>query len=91
MLLQPTDKCAGNVSEFLQKDYKLLHFRFRRFGVRLVFFEKFFQEYIKRKTPRAAFAGAGSSFFAFLQFQQCLCNVEIHQQRGGIHNGGDQG
>ena len=51
MLLQPTDKCAGNVSEFLQKDYKLLHFRFRRFGVCLVFFEKFFQEYIKENSP----------------------------------------
>ena len=26
-----------------------------------------------------------------LQMQQHLCNVEVDQQRGGIHNGGDQG
>ena len=32
-----------------------------------------------------------SEYLWVLQVQQCLCNVEVDQQRGGIHNGGDQG
>ena len=37
------------------------------------------------------FPGAQTAVLSVLQMQQHLCNVEVDQQRGGIHNGGDQG
>ena len=37
------------------------------------------------------FPGAQTAVLSVLQMQQCLCNVEVYQQRGGIHDGGDQG
>lgn len=37
------------------------------------------------------FPGAQTAVFSILQVQQCLCNVEVYQQRGGIHDSGDQG
>ena len=76
MLLQPTDKCAGNVSEFLQKDYKLLHFLFRRFEVCLVFFEKFFQEYIKRKLPVPRLRAQGVRSLRFYSFSSAFAMLK---------------
>ena len=37
------------------------------------------------------FPGAQTAVLWVLQVQQCLCNVEVYQQRGGIHDGGEIG
>ena len=49
--------------------------------------------FAQKKLPEGhtAFPGAQTEVLWVLQVQQCLCNVEVHQQRGGIHDGGNQG
>ena len=44
-----------------------------------------------KKCPEAFLSLRASRSEYLLQMQQHLCNVEVDQQRGGIHNGGDQG
>ena len=45
----------------------------------------------ERKCPEAFLSLRAFRSEYLLQMQQHLCNVEVDQQRGGIHNGGDQG
>lgn len=47
--------------------------------------------FLQRKCPEAFLSLRASRSEYLLQIQQHLCNVEVDQQRGGIHNGGDQG
>ena len=47
--------------------------------------------FLQRKCPEAFLSLRASRSEYLLQMQQHLCNVEVDQQRGGIHNGGDQG
>ena len=46
---------------------------------------------LQRKCPEAFLSLRASRSEYLLQKQQHLCNGEVNQQRGGIHNGGDQG
>lgn len=46
---------------------------------------------LQRKCPEAFLSLRAFRSEYLLQMQQHLCNVEVDQQRGGIHNGGDQG
>ena len=47
--------------------------------------------FLQRKCPEAFLSLRAFRSEYLLQMQQHLCNVEVDQQRGGIHNGGDQG
>ena len=47
--------------------------------------------FLQRKCPEAFLSLRASRSEYLLQMQQHFCNVEVDQQRGGIHNGGDQG
>lgn len=47
--------------------------------------------FLQRKCPEAFLSLRAFQSEYLLQMQQHLCNVEVDQQRGGIHNGGDQG
>ena len=47
--------------------------------------------FLQKKCPEAFLSLRASRSEYLLQMQQHLCNVEVDQQRGGIHNGGDQG
>ena len=91
-----------NMSFFSQKDYKMLHRPVFAAFLFLVYLEKYFQEYrlsfpvsaarlLQRKCPEAFLSLRAFRSEYLLQMQQHLCNVEVDQQRGGIHNGGDQG
>ena len=47
--------------------------------------------FCKEKCPEAFLSLRASRSEYLLQMQQHLCNVEVDQQRGGIHNGGESG
>ena len=80
------------MSFFSQKDYKMLHRPvFAAFSFLRLSFPVPAARLLQRKCPEAFLSLRASRSEYLLQMQQHLCNVEVDQQRGGIHNGGDQG